>query len=1310
MSRILCLAILVSWALSGFSQEKQESWEEMMGDPNVNFYDIQKSFNQEWQVEEIPGGAGHKPFKRWEYLMETRVNKEGYYDPLTIQKEANKYFKHNPTQKNSSNPWTLVGPDNVPSGNNGIGRVNVIAVHPSDSNKIYIGTPAGGLWKTTDGGTTWTTNTDNLTNLGVSDIVFHPTNHDTMYLATGDRDHNDTSTFGILKSTDGGNSWVVTNFVPSVTHPFYLIHRLLIDPTDGDIMIASTTSGVYRTTDGWSSFTEVLPNDCLRHMEFKPGNSNIIYGTTSGNYCGGLNSVATYFRSTDNGANWSQITLPNSSDLQRIGIGVSAADPNVVYLFSAYNDPVHNNDFFALYKSTNSGASVSEVSVNTLPVMGSQQWYDWSFTVSPFDEDLLFAGGVGFRKSADGGVNWTNSGSGVHVDHHFAKYFGTTLFVGSDGGIWKSTNDGTSWTDLNDGLAITQYYRISNAETDNSIMLAGSQDNGTHQKTGTNWTYEYGGDGMDNTIDPADKNNLFVSYQYGNFFRSTNGGASFTSMINDAITGVDGAWVTPIKIDQNNTSIIYTGYDRVWKSTDDGVNWSDPSGSALTSGTSLQYIDVAKSNSNYLYVTDYSKVWKSTDGAVSWTEVTDPGSSIRWIEIDPTDETHLWVCSNDDVYESTDEGANWTNISGSLPNIDINTIVYDEGSNESLFVGTDLGVYYKDASMSDWAVYGTSLPNVIILELDIIESDDKLRAATFGRGVWEVDITPAPCSVDGIVDLGILSCDDGSGLYSRQLSVSFTSAPASGTLDVMGQSFSISSSPQIVTLTGLPVDGASNNVTAEFSADNSCSMTVNNLFVNPLNCPCLITDANVQILACDDMGTDTSTDDTFTFSLDPDSENDSGSYSVSGDITESNIPFGTVTVFDNGGAGYLISNGDMIINLTDDADPACVLNNVDVPAPAPCSTNYFCDDAFVITSNGMYTALGPDQGGGGSIVGRNANWFYFIAPADGIITVQSCDGGVDTRLLVHDGSCSSLNYLGGNDDYCEMSPGSQLYASYYEQCVTSGTTYYLEWDDQWSTSGFSFDFDFTSGIPSPPTINSYPYAESFESTPNSWVLSCDDDMNWTNNTGGTPSNNTGPSSAQNGSRYIYLEATDNFNNTGFHVGPVFDLTSNNSPEFSFYYHMYGVDMGSLNLEISTDGGNSWTSIFSISGDQGNQWIHKVIDLSAYSGSVIDLRFKGDVGPSFTSDMAVDNIMLVDNNPPNCPPVLDVNDNPIQDGVYIGIIINSNGLVPATGSVEFKGKNEINLNNGFEVTAGGVFEVNPGSCPEPNAQNSADAGN
>jgi len=820
--------------------QNQDTWEDMMGNPDISLFEIKEAFNEaNPNIDNILPGNGHKPFKRWEYLMETRVDENGFYQPLDKQKIYEQLVKSSNQEKAANNPWSALGPSNEPNGNNGIGRINVIAVHPTGPDTIFVGTPAGGLWRSYDGGNTWTTNTDNFTSMGVSEIIFHPNDPTIMYMATGDRDHNDTSTSGIYKSTDSGINWTLTNFAPNTNGlpGFYLIHRILIDPTSPSTMLAATTSGVFRTTNDWSTWTETLANDCLRHMEFKTNDSNIIYGTTSGNYCGGLNSGALYFRSTNNGASWNQITLPDGSSNERIAIGVTAAAPNEVFLLAAYNDPNGSNDFNGLYRSTNSGASFTKLNPSHEPSLGSQQWYDWSFCVDPNDEDVMFAGGVHIERTTNGGSNWSrvsnNGPNDVHVDHHFAQYFGNTLFVGSDGGIWTTTNDGSSWNNHNDGLAITQYYRISNAETDSGIMLAGAQDNGTHQLDNGTWIYEFGGDGMDNAIDPDDEDNLYVSYQYGNFFRSTNGGGNFSNMISSSTTGTSGAWVTPIKIDENNTSILYTGYDKIWRSTNSGASWSAPNSTPLTgSNNKLQYIDVAKSDSDYIYTTNYSQIWRSTNGGTTWSNTSDPGSNIRWLEIDPNDETHVWACVGNNVFETTNSGGAWTNIGFNLPNISMNTLVYDDVT-DVLHVGSDLGVWSLDDGSSTWTAFNNSLPNTVILELDILESSHILRAATFGRGVWEASLADLPCAIDDIFDGGIDICDAQNGTYDRIVMVEYTTPPASGTLDVNGISIPITSSPQGVLFSGLPLDGQAVDITASFSADPACTLTVTGVFINP---------------------------------------------------------------------------------------------------------------------------------------------------------------------------------------------------------------------------------------------------------------------------------------------------------------------------------------------------------------------------------------------------------------------------------------------------------------------------------------------
>ena len=198
----------------------------MMGNP-VSFFEIKAAFEEMHpDVENIEGGNGHKPYKRWEYLMETRVDEDGFYNPMKKHLIYEQFVKSFDEEKAANNPWSALGPFDDPSGNNGVGRVNVIMVHPTNSDTIFVGTPAGGLWRSNDAGNSWSTNTDGFTNLGVSDIVYHPTNPAIMYMVTGDRDHRDTDTYGIMKSYNGGDTWTMTNMAPSTNGLpyFYLIH------------------------------------------------------------------------------------------------------------------------------------------------------------------------------------------------------------------------------------------------------------------------------------------------------------------------------------------------------------------------------------------------------------------------------------------------------------------------------------------------------------------------------------------------------------------------------------------------------------------------------------------------------------------------------------------------------------------------------------------------------------------------------------------------------------------------------------------------------------------------------------------------------------------------------------------------------------------------------------------------------------------------------------------------------------------------------------------------------------------------------
>jgi len=249
MKKLILSLILVSLtSLYSNAQESTLTWREMMLHPKYSLFEVQKAFYKELGDRPYESIKGYKHFKRWEERMLLKVDKNGYYDNLkTIR--VYKHFKEKSitSQARETNTWTPIGPFNRP-GINGIGRVNVIAFHPTNTNILWAGTPAGGLWKSSDGGVNWITNSDNFPNLGVSDIAIQSSNPNIMYIGTGDRDNMDTYSYGLIKSTDGGNSWTLTS-LPIGTQN--LIHRVLINPSNPNILLVATSNGLY-TLDIWN--------------------------------------------------------------------------------------------------------------------------------------------------------------------------------------------------------------------------------------------------------------------------------------------------------------------------------------------------------------------------------------------------------------------------------------------------------------------------------------------------------------------------------------------------------------------------------------------------------------------------------------------------------------------------------------------------------------------------------------------------------------------------------------------------------------------------------------------------------------------------------------------------------------------------------------------------------------------------------------------------------------------------------------------------------------------------------------------------
>jgi photosystem II stability/assembly factor-like uncharacterized protein len=691
--------------------------ERMIG--NLKFWD-RSSKNDNEEEYEVPG---YSIYKRWEYFQQMRTSNGERVDPLRSRYESENYFKTFPPNTQAGN-WTYIGAPNS-SGLSGVGRLNFVRVHPTNPNTLYVGSPAGGLWVSTNGGTNWTTNTDQLNDvIGCTDIAIDPTNTQIMYLATGDGDANDNNSVGVKKSTDGGATWNTTGltFAPGT---YRTISKLLIDPNNTQTIYACTSAGIYKSTDAAVTWTNVLAGT-FKDMEFQPGTSSTIYT------CG-----TQFYRSTNSGATWTNITsvLPSPANCSRMAIAVSAADPNYVYLIAGLPAPNYGTEGF--YKSTNAGVTWTKPST---PNIGTQQWYDLAIAVSPSNRDEVILGGqTQFLRSTNGGTSWSNNGNGTHVDYHDIVFTGaTTYYTTSDGGIYKTTNSGSSWTNLGNDLQIAELYGFGQSTNNAALTISGWQDNGTNIGNGT-WGQTMGGDGMLAFIAKTNDNYMWGSQYSGSMNRSTNGGASWSACATPTGTA---AWVVPWREDPNTFNTIYCGFNNVFKSTNGGQSWTQLGNLGIGS-INIQAIAISPANSQVIWAAAGGTLFKTNNGGSTWTTITSiPAGTISYIACHNTDANRAWVTfsgytNTNKVFQTNDQGVTWTNLSGSIPNVPVNCVTYVNGSNDGLYIGTDVGVFYKDATLSVWQPFNGGLPRVIVTQIEIFYSGNKLRCSTYGRGMWE---------------------------------------------------------------------------------------------------------------------------------------------------------------------------------------------------------------------------------------------------------------------------------------------------------------------------------------------------------------------------------------------------------------------------------------------------------------------------------------------------------------------------------------------------------------------------------------------
>ncbi len=739
------LLLLALMTFSPLISQKKQDWKQRSQEREANFYEIQKEFSKKFKEEnnnkrvevqsksrnvKVIGENDHIKYRRWEWYMSHNINPDGSFPTSSeLQKSFDQFTQKEqvqPRNQKMSSPvieWKNISRTfNSSLGYSGMGRTSSIGFHPTDPNIFWVCGERGGVWKTTDGGNNYIPQGDDLPYLGAGSIVVDYSNPNTLYVTTGD--HTGGFGMGVYKSIDGGNTWAPTGFTSELSDQvrFYGMDQ---NPNTPSSLLLATNSGIYLTEDAGATWTRTYIGNA----------KDIQYSDTAVNRAFAVinNRV---FLSTD-GTNFSLIdSSPTHSGNGRVSLNGSQ-------IVTWSNTGIWiSNDNGVSWQQKNLAIDDSGSTVN--------------FEYMTFNGNTLYGGRVDMFRSEDQGNTWTqiskwHGGTAfpeVHADHRFLASHNGRVYSCNDGGV-DSYNESTgSWTQHNNGLIIPQYYSAASSETNGTIIGVGSQDNGgAARDANLTWFNTNGGDAGTQAIDPTDSNIRYSNYNPSpEIIRTLNGWQSSQNVKPaDANTSW---WVIPYVLDPNNSQRIVAGYHAVYTSDNRGNTWQKISPN-FTDGTNyweiIRSIAVAPSDSNAIYAARSRTFYYTFDNGATWGESTGFSQDISSITVDPNNSQIVYITfsqysDGNKVFKSVDGGITWTNFSEGIPNIPTYSIISQKNTDELLYLGTQFGVFYRDSSMSSWQVYGEGLPKTIVRHLHINYNQQVLRAATYGRGIYETDL------------------------------------------------------------------------------------------------------------------------------------------------------------------------------------------------------------------------------------------------------------------------------------------------------------------------------------------------------------------------------------------------------------------------------------------------------------------------------------------------------------------------------------------------------------------------------------------
>lgn len=665
-------------------------------------------------------------------------------------------WKPSDMTESGTSVWTPLGPRPIKNeywsgSDDASGRVVSIAPHPSNANTVYIAAASGGIWKTVDGGAVWTPLTDELSILNHGCVALDPSDPDVVYAGTGEYTTRSTGD-GVFRSTDAGSTWSRLGTVGDVG---VSCSGLIVDPVDPLTIHISGSPSYARSTDGGATWQSLFTTTRgVSSLAMKSGDPNTLYL--------GEHNVGVW-RSTNGGTTWSPLTgtgLP-ASGMSRILLATSPSVPNNVVTALITS----GGSLQGLYRSTNSGGAWSQL-VNTPNFPSPQGWYDAFIVIDPASDATMYGGGVfptyavaGVIKTTDSGSSWVDitcpgacpgAPGNPHPDMH-TMAFGPdgTIWLGNDGGVWKSTNGGAGWINVNDTLTVTQNYQIAVNPLDNTIMMGGTQDNGSpeRQSETDDWHQIQIGDGGYLEYDFLAPSIRYTTYVYLSVLRKIGSGGNVD--ISGPWSGDRKNFIAPLVMDPNDSDSLLGGTYRIWRTTNASTtaSWTAISGD-LTAGGRLNAIDVALGNSDTIYTgSNDGKVFVTTNGTL-WNDRSTglPSGSITDVAVDPNDHATAYVTfsntSGARVLTTPDQGVSWSDATGDLPTgVAGRALAVDyRTATPLLILGSGSGVWSSNDGGATWTKDATDLPNVNIGDLHIDEATNTVFAGTYGRGTWKADL------------------------------------------------------------------------------------------------------------------------------------------------------------------------------------------------------------------------------------------------------------------------------------------------------------------------------------------------------------------------------------------------------------------------------------------------------------------------------------------------------------------------------------------------------------------------------------------